>query len=93
MLAKLIIFFADLMLASAIVATLYTLYLIVATGAFILAILYIFTGDMRKNYDPRKDRSWVLESSNATGKPLDENTESQLPDASWTHSSLPAHGE
>lgn len=75
MLAKLIIFFVDLMLASVIIGTLYAVYLVVATGTFILAAFYIFKGDMRKNYDFSKDRSWVLESSNATGKPLAENTE------------------
>lgn len=75
MLVKLIIFCVDLMLASAIVGTLSALYLIVATGTFIFAIFYIFTGDMRKNYDLHKDSRWVLESSNATGKPLAENTE------------------
>lgn len=75
MLVKLIIFFVDLMLASAIIGMLYAVYLVVATGTFILAIFYIFKGDMRKNYDLNKDRSWLLESSNATGKPLAENTE------------------
>lgn len=75
MLVKLILFCVDLMLASAIVGTLSALYLIVATGTFILAIFYIFTGDVRKNYDLHKDSRWVLESSNATGKPLAENTE------------------
>lgn len=75
MLVKLIIFFVDLMLASAIVGTLYALYVIVATSTFILAIFYIFKGDMRKNCDLNKDRNWVLESSNATKNPLAENTD------------------
>lgn len=73
MLVKLIIFFVDLMLASAIVGTLYAVSLIVATGTFILAIFYIFRGEMGENYDLNKDRGWVLESSNATEKPLAGN--------------------
>uniref|UniRef100_A0A8C6MVH6 Uncharacterized protein n=1 Tax=Mus spicilegus TaxID=10103 RepID=A0A8C6MVH6_MUSSI len=73
MLVQLIIFFVDLILASAIVGTLYAVYLIVATGTFILAIFYIFKGEMGKNYDLNKDKGWVLESRNATEKTLAGN--------------------
>lgn len=69
MLAKLIIFIADLMLASAIFIILYAVYFIAATGIFILVLLYIFKVEMEKTCDINKGRIWVLDSSShASGK-------------------------
>jgi hypothetical protein len=87
MLAKLIIFVVDLILALAIVVTLYAVFLMAAIGVFVSVIFYMVKGEMEENYDFNKGRNRVLDSSNATGKPLVGNTESQPQDASCPLSS------
>lgn len=68
--AELGLFVVDLLLALAILSILYAVYLMAATGIFILALFYIFKGEMEKNYDLHKGRIWVLDASNASGKLL-----------------------
>ena len=76
MLAKLIIFVVDLMLALAIFVILYAVYFIAATGIFILVLLYIFKTEMGKNCDISKGRVRVLDSSkHSSGKPFAGNLE------------------
>lgn len=75
MFSELIIFLADLMLALAIVVTLYAVYLIAATGIFVSVIFYLLKGVMEENYDFDKGRMWVPDSSNATEKLLPSNIE------------------
>ena len=75
MLAKLIIFVVDLTLALIIFVILYAIYLIAATSIFISALFYIFKGEREKNYDFNKGGVWVVDSSNAAGKPFVGSTE------------------
>uniref|UniRef100_A0A8C9P4M4 Uncharacterized protein n=1 Tax=Spermophilus dauricus TaxID=99837 RepID=A0A8C9P4M4_SPEDA len=75
MFSELIIFLTDLMLALAIVVTLYVLYLITATGIFVSVIFYLLKGEMEKKHDFNKGRMWVPDSGNATEKPLPSNIE------------------
>uniref|UniRef100_A0A8C3WRM7 Uncharacterized protein n=1 Tax=Catagonus wagneri TaxID=51154 RepID=A0A8C3WRM7_9CETA len=75
MLAKLIVFFLDLTLALAVFVTLYAVYLIAATSIFISVVVCIFKGKMDKSYDFKKGRVWILDSSDAIGKPFAGNRE------------------
>ncbi|MBZ3875416.1 hypothetical protein SUZIE_132830 [Sciurus carolinensis] len=77
MFSALIIFIVDLMLALAIIVTFYAVYLITATGIFVL--FYLFKGEMEKNYDFNKGRMWMPDSSKATGKTLPSNLENVGP--------------
>lgn len=77
MLAKLVIFMADLTLALAIFGILYALSLIATTGIFISVLFYIFKG-MDKNCDFSKGRIQVPDSSSAPGKAFAGNMESQV---------------
>lgn len=70
MLSELIIFVVDLTLALAFFIIIYTVYLIAATSIFISVLFYIFKGEMKKNCDFVMSRAWVLDSSNAAGKPF-----------------------
>uniref|UniRef100_G3UM36 Uncharacterized protein n=1 Tax=Loxodonta africana TaxID=9785 RepID=G3UM36_LOXAF len=72
MLAKLIIFVVDLTLALTIFVILYAVFLIAATAIFLAALFYIFRGEMEKDSDFNKG-IWVLDPSNATGKPFAGN--------------------
>lgn len=69
MLATLIIFVVDLMLASAVVITLYSVCLIAATSIFISVIFYIYKREMKINCDFNQDRTRaMLDSTHATGE-------------------------
>lgn len=70
MLAELIIFIVDLTLALAFFIIIYAVYLIAATSIFISVLFYIFKGEIKKNDDFNMSRAWVLDSSNAAGKPF-----------------------
>ncbi|XP_058535669.1 uncharacterized protein LOC131482992 isoform X2 [Ochotona princeps] len=75
MLAKLVIFVVDLMLALAISVTLYAVYLLATTGIFISVVFCLLRGDTETSCDFNKGRVWVLDSSKAAGKPLEGHTE------------------
>lgn len=74
MLANLVIFVVDVMLALAISVTLYVVYLIATTGIFISVVFYLLRGDAETSCDFNKGSVWVLDSSNAAGKPLAAHT-------------------
>ncbi|EHB03428.1 hypothetical protein GW7_07262 [Heterocephalus glaber] len=76
MLATLIIFIVDLMLASAVVITLYAVYLIAATSIFISVVFYIYKEEMEKNCDLNKGRTLAMpNSSSAAGETVAGHTE------------------